>query len=363
MNLRRLLPLLAAVLTTLGLTACGEKSEDVSGAQRPPQERISLLLDYLPNADHAGLYAAQANGDFEKAGLDVDLQTPQDPASVLGLVASGKVDVGITYEPELLLARSQGRDLVAFASVVSRPLTSLISLPKAKIDSPKDLEGKTVGTAGIPYQTAYLQTILKKAGVDPKDVKQVNVGFNLNGALLSGKVDATLGAFWNYEGVDLERRKRKPVVVPVDRLGVPTYDELVLVARNRTLIDRESAIRRLVRAIGQGYQAVRRDPEAGTEPLLKANRDLDADLQREAVAKSVDAFFPADAKKPWGWMETDDWASYAQWMLDQGLLKRQMPLDNVLTTDFLAGEGAGEGRKTPGAQDRPAQKLPGYRGE
>ncbi|EHN11150.1 Hydroxymethylpyrimidine ABC transporter substrate-binding component [Patulibacter medicamentivorans] len=363
MTPRRLLLLFAVLATTLGLTACGEKSEDVSGSQRPPQERISLLLDYLPNADHAGIYQAQANGSFSKAGLTVDIRTPQDPASVLGLVASGKVDVGITYEPELLLARAQGRDLVAFASLVTRPLTSLISLPKAKIRSAKDLEGKTVGTAGIPYQSAYLETILRKAGVDPKTVKQVNVGFNLNGALLSGKVDATLGAFWNYEGVDLQQRRKKPVIVPVNELGVPTYDELVLVARNETLINRESAIRRLVRAIGEGYQAVRRNPDAGADPLLAANKDLDPGLQREAVSKSVDAFFPADAKKPWGWMETDDWASYAQWMLDQGLLKRQMPLDNVLTTDFLAGEGAGEGRKTPGGQDRPAQKLPGYRGE
>jgi putative hydroxymethylpyrimidine transport system substrate-binding protein len=363
MTIRRPLLLLTAVLATLGLAACGEKHEDTAAAQAPPQDRLSLMLDYLPNADHVGIFRAQANGDFARAGLKVDVQTPSDPASVLKLVAAGKVDVAISYEPEVLLARAQGLNVSAIAGVVNRPLTSLISLPKAKIASAKDLKGKTVGTAGIPYQTAYLQTIVKRAGLQPGDVKQVNVGFNLNGALVSGKVDATLGGFWNYEGVQLQQQHRDPVIVPVDRLGVPSYDELVLVARVDTLNKKESSIRRLVRALSQGYADVRANPDQGVQPLLAANKDLDPKLQLEATRKSIPAFFPIDAKRPWGWLDTDRWADYAQWMLDNGLLKRELPLDTIVTTDFLPGEGAGVGRKTPGGAARPDQSLPGYKGE
>lgn len=362
---RRPLALLLALAATLGLAACGERKEDVTGSTRPPETKLSLLLDYLPNADHVGIFQAQSSGGFTKAGLDVDVKTPDDPASVLKLVETGKVDVGISYEPEVLLANAAGQNLVAIAGIVQRPLTSLMSLPKADIKKPADLEGKTVGTAGIPYQNAYLDTIARSAGISPSSIKRVDVGFNLNQALVSGKVDATLGGFSNVEGTELEQKKRDPRITPVDKLGVPPYAELVLVARADTLTKKESSIRRLVRAIGQGYQAVRKNPTEGIKPLLQANEDLDPKLQTAAVAKTLDAFFPSgqDAKQPWGWLDTDQWATYAQWMLTNGLIKKQIPLDNVVTTDFLAGEGAGVGRQTPDGSARPDQSLPGYKGE
>ncbi len=361
---RRPLLLTCALLAALLLTACGEKPEDLSD-ERPPTTRLSVLLDYLPNANHAGIYQARESGGFAKAGLDVDLRTPSDPATVLNQLTAGKVDLAITYEPEVLLAQAAGKDVTAVAAIVTQPLTSLISLPKAKISKPADLRGKTVGTAGIPYQTAYLRTILREAGVDPSDVRQVNVGFNLNRALVSGRVDATLGAYWNYEGLELERADRKPVVVPVDKLGVPRYDELVLVARSQTLAEKESGVRRFVRALANGYEAVRRDPAAGTDALMKANPDLDRGLQAAAIRRTVreGAFFPAEARRPWGWLSTDDWADYGQWMVDNALLTRPIPLDNVVTTDFLPGEGAGgEGRKSPSGAERPSQVPEGVRG-
>ena len=126
------------------------------------------MLDYFPNADHAGIYAAQAAGLYAKAGLDVKLQAPPDPSAPLKLLRAGRADLAISYEPELLLARDQGAEnLVGVAALVQAPLTSLMALPAAGVKSPADLAGKRVGTAGIPYQSAYLKTILEKAGVDP----------------------------------------------------------------------------------------------------------------------------------------------------------------------------------------------------
>ena len=170
---RRLVPAMLAGLLMLGLAACGEKKETTGEAA---DERVDLVLDYLPNADHAGIYAAIEEGEFKSAALDVKLRTPSDPSAPLKLLASGKADLAISYEPELLLARAQGAKLVSIGALVQRPLTSIISLGKRPIRRPAQLEGKKVGTAGIPYQDAYLKTILRDAGADPDSVKPINTG-------------------------------------------------------------------------------------------------------------------------------------------------------------------------------------------
>ena len=123
------------------------------------------MLDWLPNADHVGLYAALSNGDFSQAGLAVHVRVPTDPATPLQLLAAGKVDAAISYEPQLLLARDAGEPLVSIAAIVQRPLTSIVSLRSKHITTPRQLRGKRIGNAGIPYQEAYLKTILTDAGV------------------------------------------------------------------------------------------------------------------------------------------------------------------------------------------------------
>ena len=228
-----------AVVIALVLSACGAKSEDVD----PTTESFSVALDWYPNPDHAGLLVAQDAGYFKDAGLDVSLDAPSDPSLPIKLVAAGKVDLALSYEPEVLLAREQGLDVVAVGAVVNRPLTSMIWLKKSKIKRVADLKGKTVSTAGIAYQQAYLKTILARAGLSENDVKQVSVSQGLVPSIVSGSAQATLGPFWNIEGIDLKMSGQKPVVSPVDKLGVPTYDELVLVARGETVRDDPDSIR------------------------------------------------------------------------------------------------------------------------
>ena len=199
----RVLLALAILVLTLGLAACGEKSEETTGGAAEP---LSLTLDFYPNPDHAGIYMAQKLGHFDDAGLDVSIHTPSDPAAPLKLLAAGQTDLAISYEPEVLLAHEQGLDVVAVAALVDRPLTSLIWLKKSGVKGVADLRGKTVATAGIPYQDAYLKTILARAELSPADVKTVNVGYGLLPALVGGKAQAMLGGFSNVEGVDLRLR-------------------------------------------------------------------------------------------------------------------------------------------------------------
>jgi putative hydroxymethylpyrimidine transport system substrate-binding protein len=325
--------LLAAAAAVLA--GCGEKKETTTAASPEP---LTVMLDFFPNADHAGLYAAQANGDFKRAGLDVKLQPPNDPAEPLRLLAAGRVDLAISYEPELFLARDKGLALASVGAIVQRPLTSIISLKN--VSRPGDLQGKRVGTAGIPYQSAYLKTIAKNAGVT--GIKEVNVGFNLVPAMLSKKVDATLGGFWNYEGIQLERKHKHPKIIRIDQAGVPTYDELIVVAREDTLRTRDGAakVRRFMQAAAGGYNAVKADPNAGIEPLLAANKDLDRGLQLASVKATLPAFQPA-AGKPFGWQDFNAWARYAKWMFDNGLLKRPPAVGRAVTNDYLPGQGIG----------------------
>jgi putative hydroxymethylpyrimidine transport system substrate-binding protein len=331
-----------ALVAVLALAACGERQES-TGA--PAQQPLRLMLDYFPNADHAGIYAAKAQGDFSKSGLNVSVQVPSDPAAPLKLLAAGRVDLAISYEPELLLARDKGLKLVAVGAIVQKPLTSIMSVGKHAISDPAQLKGKTVGTAGIPYQSAYLKAILERAHVDTGSVKEVNVGFNLVPAMKTKKVDATLGAFWNYEGVQLRLQKQKPKIIRMENVGVPTYQELVIVARQQDLAEGGEKVRRFMRALGQGYAALRSDPNAGVAPLLKANPDLDQQLQLESV-KATLPVFAAPAGKPFGWMDPVEWQRYGSWMYDNKLLTRPPNAARALTDEFLPGQGlagAGDG--------------------
>ena len=330
-------PLALLLLAALALAGCAEKSEGGAGSGK--KQRFNVILDYFPNADHAGLYAAQAEGDYERAGLDVELKPPPDPSAPLKLLQSGQADVVISYEPELLLARDKGADLVAVGALVQKPLTTLMTL-SGSINRPEDLRGKRVGTAGIPYQTAYLQTILKNAGVDPASVKETHIGFNLVPAMLSRDVDATLGAFWNYEGTDLRRRGRKPTIMRMEKLGVPTYDELIFVARRKDLDEGfSSKVRRFLRATAKGHERLQANPETGVDALLRVDPGLDRGLQTDVVSETLPVFFPEDRDHPFGWMEPSEWNAYGNWMYEQQLLKKPPKAAEALTNEFLPGEG------------------------
>jgi len=329
----RRVPVLLLLVSAL-LAGCGEK-EDV--LEPRGSKHVELMLDYFPNADHAGIYAAQAGGDFEQAGLDVAIRQPPDPAAPIKQVAAGRVDLAISYEPEVLRARDQGLPVVSVAAIVQKPLTSIISLPQAKIREPADLEGKTVGTAGIDYQSAYLRTILLEAGVRPDTVKERNVGFGLTPALLTGKVDAVLGAFWNYEGTELRLKDKRPRIIRMDEAGVPSYNELVLVANERSLDRDADKIRAFIGALSRGTRDLRENPDKAIEGLLDANPDLDPELQRAVVEVTLPLFFPPRGR-PFGWQDPAQWDAFAAWMKDGRLLERppdpRASYDNKLLPGF-----------------------------
>ncbi len=337
-TIRRLAAATAALACVAALSACGSKEDALSAKGT---KRFTVMLDFFPNADHAALYSAIAHGDFRAAGLEVVPEAPADPSEPLKLLAAGRVDLAISYEPEVLLARDEGLKVVSIGALVQRPLTSIIALPGHHVSSVAQLAGKRVGTAGIAYQAAELRTALEHAGVKPSSVKEANVGFNLVPAMISGKVDATLGGFWNYEGIQLRMQHRHPLVIPVDEAGVPSYDELVAVARAQEAGHDGEDMRAFMQALSRGEREVRANPAAAAETLVKANPSLERKLQLESIKQTLPATVPSQPGKPYGWQNPAAWASFGSWMFDKGLLKKD-PNEGGLppfTNEFLPGEG------------------------
>jgi len=321
-----------AVLTiALALAACGSKSEE-GGAER---ESFSLTLDFYPNPDHAGIYMAQKLGYFEEAGLDVSIDAPSDPAAPVKQVAAGRTDLAISYEPEVALAREQGLDVVAVGALVNRPLTSLIWLKQSGIKGVGDLKGKTIATAGIPYQDAFLKTILARVNLSPEDVKSVNVGFGLLPALVGGSAQAMLGGYSNVEGVDLRERGKAPVVTPVDKLGVPTYDELVFVANRNTLEEDPQKFRLFLAALKRGTEAAVENPGAATKAITEANPDLEPKLAAAEVKATLPLLGAEAANQPYGYMDPKEWETFAGWMRDNDLIQSLPQTSELLDNSYL----------------------------
>jgi putative hydroxymethylpyrimidine transport system substrate-binding protein len=337
--LKPLTGLCLAMLGALGLAACGERTEAITPTT---SKSLSLMLDYFPNADHVGIYDAAAKGYFKAAGLNVLIEPPSNASSPLQLLEAGKVDLAISYEPDLMLARDKGEPLVAIAALVQQPLTAIVSVGTKHITAVAALRGKTVGTSGIPYQHAYLDTILGQAGVPAASVKEVNVGFNLVPAMLSGKVDATLGAYWNYEAIQLAQQHKNPNVIRMPSVGLPNYDELVIVAKRDVLSTDADQLRAFLYALSRGYADARSDPAAAVQTLTSAVPGLDPRLQLASVRATAASYFPTGA--PWGWQNQTQWNAFGRWMIKNHLISNAAAVADASTNELLAGQGE------PGAQ-------------
>jgi putative hydroxymethylpyrimidine transport system substrate-binding protein len=199
--------------------------------------------------------------------------------------------------------------------------------------------------------------------VQPDSVDEINVGFNLTQAMLSERADASLGSFWNVEGVDLERRGEKPTILRMEDIGVPTYNELIFVARRQDLDTAgASRLRRFLSATAAGHRLLRQNPAAGVDALVEADKGLDRELLEASIEATLPAFFPRpqdredraaptapapsdDGSLPWGWQEPIVWANYERWMRAENLLTRPPSEASPLTNEFLPGEGLADSNR------------------
>jgi putative hydroxymethylpyrimidine transport system substrate-binding protein len=323
----------AALAVTAAVLATADQAAQVL-AQTADPEAISVALDWYPNANHAGLFLALERGYYAEEGLAPDFYTPSDPTTVLQTVGAGRDTFGISYQTDVLLARAAGVPAVSVMALVQIPLLGVMVLAESGISRPRDLVGKTVGYPGIPSQEAFLATMLADDGAKMSDVELVNIGFDLVPGLISGRVDASLGAYWTHETILAEREGYPTEILKVDDWGVPPYYELVIAASEETVEQRADLVERFLRATKRGYEAAIDDPAAAIAALQAASPDLDVPVEEEGIALLIPAWTAGDV--PFGTQTAQRWAAYAGWMADNGLIPADLDVAAAWRGDFVA---------------------------
>lgn len=283
------------------------------------QEKLTVLLEWFVNPDHAPLIVAQELGLFEKAGLDVELLPPSDPSIVPRAVASGQAEVGIHYQPNLYLDHAAGVPLVRFGTLVETPLNTLTVLADGPISSIKDLEGKRVGFSVSGFEDAMLGRMLDEAGVDKSSVELINVNFALSPSLISGQVDATIGGFRNFELTQMSLAGHEGRAFFPEEHGVPVYDELIFVTRPDLIQD--NRLKRFLEAVEQGAIYLTNHPDESWKLFISAYPDLDDELNRQAWLDTLPRF----AKRPFA-LDHARYARFGAFMAASGLIESAPPV-------------------------------------
>lgn len=283
-------------------------------------DKLTLILDWFVNPDHAPIIVAAQKGYFAEAGLEVEIVPPADPSDPPKLVAAGKADLAVSYQPSHQIHVSEGLPLVRIATLIATPLNCVVVLADGPIKSIRDLKGKKIGFSVAGTEEAILGTILAKHGIGLKDVEMINVNFALTPALLTGRVDAVTGAYRNFELNQLALEGKQGRCFYVEEEGVPVYDELIVVANKAKLADPK--LRRFVDALERGVMYLTNNPEESWKLFVARHKDLDDELNKRAWRDTLPRF----DKRPAA-MDKKRYERFAAFLKDKGLVKSLPPLD------------------------------------
>lgn len=331
-----------SVLAVLA-SACGSNaatSAQGAGGGSPDAARpasLNVELDWVPNPDHAGLYYAQDKGYFSRQNLTVTFRVPSSAADPLKLVGLNRADLAVSYEPEMFYAQQEGLPVVAVAAVIPVPLNGLIVSPKIPVTSLCQIRGHSVGFTGVPSDYAFYDTLLHTCHLSAAQVPHQSVGYNLVPSILSGKVNAIIGGYRNVEAIQISQEMGKRAAdFPANTLGVPGYDELVLVANARRLASDPgyaSAVRRFVAGFAAGTRAAIKNPGATTAIMQTVSQYKPSFLQ-VSVPMTLKLAGQDDGMKT-GCMSLRAWRSFGSWMQAHKLIKHAPDASAVMTDRYL----------------------------
>jgi putative hydroxymethylpyrimidine transport system substrate-binding protein len=285
-------------------------------AQGTPTQ-VTLMLDWFPNADHVPVYVAREKGFFGKEHLNVEILVPADPNDPPKLVAVGKMDFGISYQPSVTIARSQDLPIKAIGILVEHPLSTVTFLKESGIRTPADLKEKRVGYSTAPMEVILFEAVAQSAGLSRRDYELINIGFNLTPSLLTGKVDAVVGAYWNYEINELALEGKEAGYFPVEKHGVPDYYELVFIANDGTLEKRRELAVRFTRAVHGAIQFARRHPDEALTIYFKANPNVRKELDARAFRDTVPVFATTQVQC------LEKWKGFLDFAFERGLIQKR----------------------------------------
>jgi putative hydroxymethylpyrimidine transport system substrate-binding protein len=316
--------ILAAALAALALAGCGVSASGLVHA--------TLVLDFVPNAVHAGIYRALAAGYYRRAGIDLQVIPPSSTSATLELIDAGKAQFGLADGIDVAQQEAMGRDAEAIMAIVQRPLGAPIALTSEHLRSAADLVGRTVGITGVPSDLAVLDTVVADAGGDPAKVRTVTIGFNGVPYLEAGKIAAFTG-YWPDDGVALAVGGYPIKVFKLDAGGGPAYPGLVAFTM-RSLIARDpSLVRAFVRATVHGYEDTLRDPGRSLTELLAANPSISRRLARASLAQYLPIFDAGGV--PFGTLVGSRIAALSSWLLRSRLVARPVSVARFGTNALL----------------------------
>ena len=284
-------------------------------------DKLTVMLDWFINPDHGPLYVALERGEFERRGLDVELIPPADPNDPPKLVAAGRADLAISYQPQLHLQVAAGLPLMRVGTLVATPLSSLVVLADSPIKSIADLKGRKVGFSVGGFEDALLGAMLDKHGLRLDDVELINVNFSLSPSLMSGQVDAVIGAYRNFELNQMDLEGRPGRAFYLEEEGVPAYDELIVVAKRENASD--PRISAFIDALEAATQYMINHPDAAWELFIKGRRDLDDELNRRAWRDTLPRF----ALRPAA-LDSGRYQAFAEFLKGRGMIEIIPPVES-----------------------------------
>jgi putative hydroxymethylpyrimidine transport system substrate-binding protein len=289
--------------------------------------KLTVILDWFVNPDHAPLVVARERGFFREQGLEVELIAPADPNDPPKLVAAKQADIAVSYQPQLHLQVQEGLPLVRIGTLVATPLNSLVVLKDGPVKGIADLKGKKVGFSVGGFEDALLGAMLGRHGLKPADIELVNVNFSLSPAVIAGQVDGVIGAFRNFELNQMDLAGHPGRAFYPEEEGVPAYDELIYVAHQDGLTRPE--LRRFLAAVEQATHWTLNHPEAAWGLFKATDKALDDELNRRAWAATLPRFAHSPAA-----LDHGRYRRFAAFLKAQGLLKAEPPVETYAVDLF-----------------------------
>ncbi len=285
-------------------------------------QKLTLMLDWFPNVDHLPIYVAGEQGYFSEKGLEIKILSPSDTSDALKLAASGSVDIAISYQPQTIIAASQGIKITVVGRLIEHPLTTLLFLKGKGINKPSDLEGKKIGYTVPGLMDVLLKAFAKINGI--KNYTPINVGFTIVPSLAAGKVDAIMGPFKTYETVELRHRGYQAGYFELEQWGIPDYDELIFVCGAKTMAEKEKLIKIFSMAVDRGIAYSRANPEKALEQYFKAVPEADEKTETEALKLTL-PYFSSGQKH-----DVRRWQQFADFSFKYGLVEKPVDVKSVL---------------------------------
>ena len=330
MKIKKICRLTSILLMIFVLTGCS--SANTAKTQNKELKEVNVLLDWYPNAVHTFLYAAEAQGYFEEAGLKVNLITPASTDDGIKMVAAGKADIAISYPKQEILARGENINVKSIGAIVRSPLNQLMVRKDSNVNNLKDLENKKVGYASFDIDKETVKSMVKKAGGDPEKVQFIDVGYDLMSAIQTKRVDAIIGGFINHEEILLEKEGVElNTFNPVD-YGMANSYELSFIASDDKIANDKDTLKAFLSACKKGFDYTKNNEDSALKLVLDSQNDS-YPLDSETEKKSLDILLPLMETSDGEFLSqsSDNFTSNIDWLTQTGILKNKVNADDVYT--------------------------------